>query len=353
MISKNKVKKNNSSIDIGVMVLLITIVIFFGRCIYILKNNNERGGLAYVELLNFSMPLIETQVYDEGAYYENNLSLKNIVLEAVGLSDINLTKLVNSEIPMFKLNDKLAEIDEVEEYTPFQLSDGAVSRYTEEEKNNLYNPELKKELNKSNPEVLIYHTHTGENYIESEKPTNDQKYNVVGVGDIIKKELEEKYGISVIHDKTIHDTSYNDSYNRSRETVKKYAEKYGDSFKLVIDIHRDGVDLKKATEKTKNLFTTNINGESVAKIMYVNSRSSSKFKANDKLEKELSKITNELYPGLAKKTYTYNRGINSFNQDIFSNSILLEVGANINTSKEAMTSAKYVARIIAEYINGK
>lgn len=353
MISKNKVKKNNSSIDIGVMVLLITIVIFFGRCIYILKNNNERGGLAYVELLNFSMPLIETQVYDEGAYYENNLSLKNIALEAVGLSDINLTKLVNSEIPMFKLNDKLAEIDEVEEYTPFQLSDGAVSRYTEEEKNNLYNPELKKELNKSNPEVLIYHTHTGENYIESEKPTNDQKYNVVGVGDIIKKELEEKYGISVIHDKTIHDTSYNDSYNRSRETVKKYAEKYGDSFKLVIDIHRDGVDLKKATEKTKNLFTTNINGESVAKIMYVNSRSSSKFKANDKLEKELSKITNELYPGLAKKTYTYNRGINSFNQDIFSNSILLEVGANINTSKEAMTSAKYVTRIIAEYINGK
>ena len=87
--------------------------------------------------------------------------------------------------------------------------------------------------------------------------------------------------------------------------------------------------------------------------MYVNSRNSSKFTANSKVEKKLTAITNELYPGLLRKTYTYNHGINAFNQDIFSNSILIEVGANTNTSKEAMTSAKYLARIIAEYINGK
>lgn len=359
MVFKNKRKKMNSSMDIGITVLLIFIVIFFGRCIHILKNNNERGGLAYVELLNFSMPLIETQVYNEGAYYESNVSLKSIALEAVGLSDISLTKLVNNEVPIFKLNNKSGDgyekvqYEKVQEYTPFELSDGSILKYTDDEKSNLYNPKLKKELNKSNPEVLIYHTHTGENYIETEKSTNDQRYNVVGVGNVIKQELEEKYGISVIHDKTIHDTSYNDSYNRSRETVKKYAEKYNDSFKLVIDIHRDGVDLKRATEKTKSLFKTEINGESVAKLMYVNSRNSSKFTANSKVEKKLSAITNELYPGLLRKTYTYNHGINAFNQDIFSNSILIEVGANTNTSKEAMTSAKYLARIIAEYINGK
>ena len=87
--------------------------------------------------------------------------------------------------------------------------------------------------------------------------------------------------------------------------------------------------------------------------MYVNSRNSSKFTANSKVEQKLTAITNELYPGLLRKTYTYNHGINAFNQDIFSNSILIEVGANTNTSKEAMTSAKYLARIIAEYINGK
>ena len=67
----------------------------------------------------------------------------------------------------------------------------------------------------------------------------------------------------------------------------------------------------------------------------------------------MSKITNSLYPGLAKPTTIYNNGVKAFNQDIFSNSILIEVGANINTSQEAMNSAKYIARIIAEYINGK
>ena len=306
MVFKNKRKKMNSSMDIGITVLLICIVIFFGRCIHILKNNNERGGLAYVELLNFSMPLIETQVYNEGAYYESNVSIKNIALEAVGLSDISLTKLVNNEVPMFKVNSKSNDYHEkVPEYTPFELSDGSILKYTDDEKSNLYNPKLKKELNRSNPEVLIYHTHTGENYIETEKSTNDQRYNVVGVGNVIKEELEEKYGISVIHDKTIHDTSYNDSYNRSRDTVKKYAEKYNDSFKLVIDIHRDGVDLKRATEKTKNVFRANVNGESVAKIMYVNSRNSSKFASNSKVEKKLSAITNELYPGISNKIRFY------------------------------------------------
>lgn len=353
MISKTKGRKINSSMDIGVIVLLISIVIFFGRCIYIMKNNNERGGLAYVELLNFSLPLVETQVYDKEAYYENNLSLKNIALEAVGLSDISGEKLLNSEMPIFKLREKLLKSDEVERYESFQLDQGAIIKYTEEEKSNLYNPKLKKELNKSKPEVLIYHTHTGEGYSESKNFSDDPNLNVVGVGNIIAKELEEKYGIAVIHDKTAHDVSYNDSYDRSRETIKKYYENYGDNFKLVVDIHRDGIDRKKATDRTKEAFTTNINGEDMARIMYLNTRGSSKFKSNDKMQKELVSITNSLYPGLIRNVETWNRGINLLNQDIFNNSILIEVGSNINTSKESMITAKYLARVIAEYINKK
>ena len=37
--------------------------------------------------------------------------------------------------------------------------------------------------------------------------TEQEDFSVVGVGDVLAKELEEGYGISVIHDKTIHDTS--------------------------------------------------------------------------------------------------------------------------------------------------
>ena len=351
MISKTKGRSVSNSLDIGIVVLLVCLVIFFGRCIYILKENNERGGLVYVELLNFSMPLVETQVYEEGAYYENNLSLKNIALQAVGLYDISAQKLVNSENPIFKLDEKKKKNNEIGDYKPFELDESSIIKYTDEEKNNLYNPKLKKELNKSKPEVLIYHTHTGEGYVETKNFTNDPNHNVVGVGNIITKELEN-YGISVIHDKTVHDVSYNDSYNRSRDTVKKYYDKYGDNFKLVIDIHRDGIDKKKATNRTKDLFTVNINKQSMARIMFLNTRGSSKFSSNEKMRKNLYNIANSLYPGLVTSE-TWNRGINLLNQDILSNSILFEVGSNINTSKEAMTSAKYIARVIAEYINGK
>ncbi|MDO5038754.1 stage II sporulation protein P [Clostridium sp.] len=344
--------RRKSSMDIGIMILLVCLVIFFGRCIYIMKNNSERGGLAYVELLNFSMPLVKTQVYDEEAYYENNFSLKNIALEALGLSDLSLEKLVSNEIPMFKIDDYVKENKEDSGYSPFELDSESIIKYTSEEKNNLYNPKLKKELNQSKPEVLIYHTHTGEGYSETKNFTDDSNHNVVGVGEIITKELEENYGISVIHDKTVHDVSYNDSYNRSRDTVKKYYDKYGDNFKLVIDIHRDGIDKKKATNRTKDLFTVNINKQSMARIMFLNTRGSSKFSSNEKMRKNLYNIANSLYPGLVTSE-TWNRGINLLNQDILSNSILFEVGSNINTSKEAMTSAKYIARVIAEYINGK
>ncbi len=344
--------RRKSSMDIGIMILLVCLVIFFGRCIYIMKNNSERGGLAYVELLNFSMPLVKTQIYDEEAYYENNFSLKNIALEALGLSDLSLEKLVSNEIPMFKIDDYAKENKEDSEYSPFELDSESIIKYTSEEKNNLYNPKLKKELNQSKPEVLIYHTHTGEGYSETKNFTDDSNHNVVGVGEVITKELEENYGISVIHDKTVHDVSYNDSYNRSRDTVKKYYDKYGDNFKLVIDIHRDGIDKKKATNRTKDSFTVNVNKQSMARIMFLNTRGSSKFSSNEKMRKKLYNIANSLYPGLVTSE-TWNRGINLLNQDILSNSILFEVGSNINTSKEAMTSAKYIARVIAEYINGK
>ena len=253
---------------------------------------------------------------------------------------------------MFKIDDYVKENKEDSGYSPFELDSESIIKYTSEEKNNLYNPKLKKELNQSKPEVLIYHTHTGEGYSETKNFTDDSNHNVVGVGEIITKELEENYGISVIHDKTVHDVSYNDSYNRSRDTVKKYYDKYGDNFKLVIDIHRDGIDKKKATNRTKDLFTVNINKQSMARIMFLNTRGSSKFSSNEKMRKKLYNIANSLYPGLVTSE-TWNRGINLLNQDILSNSILFEVGSNINTSKEAMTSAKYIARVIAEYINGK
>ena len=79
----------------------------------------------------------------------------------------------------------------------------------------------------SEPQVLIYHTHTTESYMQSEEPrTTDETKNMVAVGEVVKQRLEAA-GYTVIHDKTIHDyPGFSGSYSRSAETVKANLEKY-------------------------------------------------------------------------------------------------------------------------------
>ena len=212
----------------------------------------------------------------------------------------------------------------------------------------VYDPSLKKELDQSKPEVLIYHTHNSEGYTE-ERTSNNEEHNVVGVGTLVAKELEENYGISVIHDKTNHSASYEQSYNKSRETVKKYINEY-DDFKMVIDIHRDSVG-----EHNKKNLTANINGESLAKIMFVTTKNSQYFNDAESLAYRFINKANELFPDILRRqeTFKYDRGKNAFNQQYNKNSMLIEVGAEVNTSKEAQATAKYIARLIAEELNRK
>ncbi|MCR4944816.1 MAG: stage II sporulation protein P [Clostridium sp.] len=346
-------KGTDHDINLIVIILLVLISIFSYRVINILKSSSERGALAYVQLLNFDMPLVENTIYDEGAYAENKLSVKRVCYEALGLSNINALAIVKNEVPFFKVDDDmgLSSIVSKNHIDPFSLDENSISKVESDKdpstavSTSAYDPSLKKELNSAQVEVLIYHTHTTENYRETSGDTTDERFNVVGVGDAIVDELQNNYGIATIHDKTIHCISYNDSYKRSNETVSAYLNKYGD-FKLIIDLHRDSVD-------DKNSVTANINGENVAKLMFVTTKNSKRFSKNQALAEEFFNNANRLFPGLTRKIYTYNRGMNAFNQSLSDGSILIECGANVNTSEEAQKSGRYIARLIAEHINRK
>ena len=52
-------------INIGIVVLLACITLFAFRVYKVLISSNERGGYAYVQMLNFGLPLFEEQAYDE------------------------------------------------------------------------------------------------------------------------------------------------------------------------------------------------------------------------------------------------------------------------------------------------
>ena len=116
------------------------------------------------------------------------------------------------------------------------------------------------------PEVLIVHTHATESYMNEDrayytaqdKPRNeDDNKNVVKVGETFA-EILRNGGISVLHDKTHHDSpSYNQSYSRAKTTINEYLSKYP-SIKVVVDVHRDSIAM---TGNDKCKPTAEINGK--------------------------------------------------------------------------------------------
>lgn len=197
--------------------------------------------------------------------------------------------------------------------------------------------------------ILIYHTHTTEAFKPAKNDSFYEQYNIVGIGDVLKRELEKNYNVEVVHDKTIHNTRYLESYRRSRETLEKYLSEI-DDFDLILDLHRDSLD-------NKDLVTTNIDGKDTAKIMFVIAKNNPNYLENEELAMGLTDLANDLYPGFARSILYYERGSNAFNQTKASNLALIEMGAQLNTVEEAINSAKLLSTVIGEYFtqehNGK
>lgn len=360
--NKRKIKKmgsvgiNKRNFSVGYLIIIVAFIVLLFRSIGVIKNYKEPGGYAYVQMLNFSMPLVKTQVYDEGAYADNNLSIKNVVLEALGIRGINIYNIVGNEIALFsKISGDSSIVSSISKLTPFSLKTESIAKMTDEEIAELnkvsaaYDPSLKKTLDNSKIEVLIFHTHTTENYSERENLTLDNDFNISGVGDVLAKELEEGYGISVIHDKTNHSVVYENSYERSNETLKKYLNEYGD-FKVIIDLHRDGVDGAKV-EKLKSVYTMNLNEQNIAKMMFVTAPNSSRYEANKAFVENLYNIGSGLFPGLIRDIHEIDPAATAINYSLSDNFILIEDGSNVNTAQEAKLTSKYIARIIAEHLN--
>lgn len=343
-------------IPVGMGILFIFLMVFMFRFIQVTLEKNIIGNLSYVQLLNKGIPLIEATYYDKDAYVESNVTIKSLTLEALNIKSFDPIDIVLNEVPYFNALSKVSNIEKpgyagkISDIVSFNLSQDSIGIASADNTtvsnvaSSVYDSSLKKQLDQSTPEILIYHTHTAEGY--SINDTNNESLNVVGVGETLARELEENYGIAVIHDKTMHSISYNDSYKRSRETVRSYLNKYG-NFKLIIDLHRDAV-----SESSKAAVTTNINGDNLAKFMFVVTKNNPNYSQSVDLATRLIEKSEELFPGLWRgKLMTYNRGSNYFNQDLSANSLLIEIGANCNTPEEANNTAKYIARIIAEELN--
>ena len=214
--------------------------------------------------------------------------------------------------------------------------------------------DIKKNTDK--PQVLIYHTHTGEAYLDEDvdyfyesyySRTNNNSFNVVAVGDAIAAVLE-KNGIKTMHDTTVHDSSYNGSYDRSAQTVQDDMQKYPE-IKVVLDIHRDALGSEE--KKVKTVFEHD--GKNGAQIMILsgcdpdNERGFENWRSNLGFALKIQNTAEKLYPGM---TRPMDFGYFAYNEYICDGSLLIEIGTDANSIDEAEYSGKLLGDVLSRVL---
>ena len=199
------------------------------------------------------------------------------------------------------------------------------------------------------PTVLIYHTHTHEAYSQdSEDPyeaietwrTVDEEHSVVRVGTALADALTA-LGYKVTHDTTDHEQdALSSAYERSLVTLQNYPER----FDLRIDLHRDAY-----VEGLVEHFT-GPDGGKYAQLMLLVGRGDDysdadrpPYEKNLAFAQRLTNAVNERVPGLCRNV-TVKKG--RYNQHVDARCILVEVGHNLNTLREALASVPALAQSI-------
>lgn len=273
-------------------------------------------------------------------------------IESIVLSeDIFTPEVIGTEYPLAKLCDydfliqHFYAVSEITTITSEELNAGRLL-----EKN------LSIEKNKTEPQILIYHTHSQEEFCDSRPGI--QEDTIVGVGTYLTELLTSQYGYVVYHDTTPYDMAEgqldrNNAYNYAAEGVEAILEQYP-SIEVIIDLHRDGVN------EGVHL-VTEVNGKPTAQIMFVNGISKTSLQGNigylynpyieDNLafSLKLQLKAEAFYPDFTRrimiKAYRYNMHYRG-------RTLLVETGAQTNTLQEAKNAMEPLAVMLHEVLEG-
>lgn len=325
----------------------------------------------------------DTYIYkpqDKDPTYENILKTKKQLVEPITelTSDtVDEPEEAEVESPIATVDETIAShTEDIDVFTPIKigteyslerLSDYdflvhnfySISGITTIPRDRLNGKELvQMDLNMVNgnqaPQILIYHTHSQEAFIDSVE--GDVSDTIVGVGEYLAKILREQYGYNVIHNTESYDfkngaldrdKAYTYAYSAVEEILQTYP-----TIEVVLDVHRDGL-------KDDMHLVTEINGKSTAKIMFVNgiSHSTSQgeidylynpyVKENLAFSLQLQLKAESYYPEFTRrimiKAYRYNLHFKP-------KSALVEVGAQTNTVNEVMNAMEPLAVMIDEVL---
>lgn len=291
--------------------------------------------------------------------FENTQELPVVIMEgAIDQNQFYIGKNQNAIETMRTFNGTPFTLEQLKDFN-FLISHFYIIDPSTKVTDNLFNSEqlLKKDMTikttNDKPQILIYHTHSQEAFLDSREGIEED--TVVGIGDLLAEILEEKYGYNVIHDRSVYDLvdgklDRNQAYNYARKSIKKILDKHP-SIEVVIDLHRDGAKKR----------STYIKGEETAQIMLLNGLSRNQNGPISRLDNpylqdnlafslQLQLKSLELYPGLLYKNYLQAY---RYNLDLRPKSILMELGTHKNSLKSAKNAIEPFADILNAVLKGE
>ena len=212
---------------------------------------------------------------------------------------------------------------------------------------------MKIDTSTGGPKVLIFHTHSQEEFIDS--TPGDTSTSIVGVGEYLTKLLNSK-GIETIHDTGVYDIingqlDRSNAYENAEASIRPILEA-NPTIEVVIDLHRDGV-----ADDTH--LVTEVNGKQTAKIMFFNGLSRTRtngdidylynpyIQDNLAFSLQMQLACESSYPGFAR--HIYLRGYR-YNLHLVPKSLLIEAGAQTNTVEEMMNAMEVLADTLQQVL---
>ena len=172
--------------------------------------------------------------------------------------------------------------------------------------------------------ILIYHTHSREDYVDS---------NVIEMGEDLANKLEKK-GYIVEHVTNDFSIDYNTAYDKSRNYLLNIDL---NDFDLIIDYHRDSLNFSN---------TEIVKGVSVAKGMFVYDITSQNYDVAKSIGDNILDNMDKFSEKITRENFYYDGGINQFNSDLDDNIVLWESGNNKNNKLEIKRLNTYFASSI-------
>lgn len=329
-LKKTGKKKIKKTFFYFIMIYIVFSITFY----YSLKNSNKIDNTKFINFLlegGSSSTLTNYKLIDIVDYSTNllfNIDIKNP------------SSILDKGILMYGNNEKILSITHNDNYNDLE-SLKKVSSYMEDP-----NPSFV-----DNPIIYIYNSHQLENYNSNNLDIYGITPNVLMASYLLKEKLNDK-GLSTIVEDTnmseflsINSWDSGSSYKASRILILDKKNKYN-SLEYFIDIHRDSV--------SKNITTQTINGKNYAKILFVVGLEHQNYNENLKVVEKINELANKYYPKLSRGIYKKEgAGVDGiYNQDISSNSILIEVGGVDNDIEEVLNTINALSDILYYYIKG-